>query len=133
MQLSSKVIPGNEIGIRDIQNMLIRKGFELITLDTEANIHLSGHDNRDMVKNLYEWLHPNRLMPVHGDASMYTLDKNSPKFEEFQKFWSLNLRYSNGELQKIDYRDLVFNAIDSGGIIPLNSFPLHDSSAMSYN
>ena len=114
MQLSSKVIPGNEIGIRDIQNMLIRKGFELITLDTEANIHLSGHANRDMVKNLYEWLHPNRLMPVQGDASMYTLDKNSPKFEEFQKFWSLNLPYSNGELQKIDYRYLVFNAIDSG-------------------
>ncbi len=134
---SSKVIPGNEIGIRDLQNMLIRKGVEIVTVDTEANIHVSGHANRDMVKKMYEWLRPKTLMPVHGDARMLYAQ------QEFAKTCGISeilvaesgdvIRYSNGELQRLDHRDMVFNAVDSGGVISLNSQPLRERSAMSYN
>ncbi len=134
---SSKVIPGNEVGIRDMQNMLIRKGVEIVTVDTEANIHVSGHANREMVKKMYEWLRPKTLMPVHGDARMLYAQ------QEFAKTCGISeilvaesgdvVRYSNGELQKVDHRDMVFNAVDSNGIIPLNSPSLRDRSTMSYN
>ena len=134
---SSKVIPGNEIGIRDLQNMLMRKGVEIVTVDTEPNIHVSGHANRDMVKKMYEWLKPESLMPVHGDARMLYAQ------QEFAKTCGISeilvaesgdvVSYSKGELQKIDHREMVFNAVDGKDVIPLNSVPLRDRSTMNYN
>ena len=134
---SSKVIPGNEIGIRDLQNMLIRKGVEIVTVDTEANIHVSGHANRDMVKKMYEWLKPKTLMPVHGDARMLYAQA------EFAKTCGISevlvaesgdvVCYSHDELNKVDHRDMIFNAVDGSDVLPLNSLPLRDRAAMSYN
>lgn len=134
---SSKVIPGNEIGIRDLQNMLIRKGVEIVTVDTEPNIHVSGHANRDMVKKMYEWLKPKTLMPVHGDARMLYAQQEFAKDCGISEILAAEsgdvVRYSNGELKKIDHRDMVFNAVDGDEIIPLNSSPLRDRSTMSYS
>lgn len=133
---SSKVIPGNEIGIRDLQNMLLRRGVEIVSDDTESDIHVSGHANKAMVKKMYEWLKPKTLMPVHGDARMlYAQEKfaRTCGIDEILVAESGDvITYKDGELQKTDHHDMVFNAVDSGGIIPLNSLPLRDRQAMSY-
>lgn len=133
---SSKVIPGNEIGIRDLQNTLLRRGVEIVSDDTESDIHVSGHANKAMVKKMYEWLKPKTLMPVHGDARMlYAQEKfaRTCGIDEILVAESGDvITYKDGELQKIDHHDMVFNAVDSGGIIPLNSLPLRDRQAMSY-
>lgn len=63
---SSRVIPGNEKTIAQMQNNLIRKGVKIITAH-EADIHVSGHPARDELRQMYEWVRPHLLIPVHGE------------------------------------------------------------------
>lgn len=63
---SSRVIPGNERAIAMLQNNLVRKGVKIIT-SHEEDIHVSGHPARDELKQMYEWVRPHVLIPVHGE------------------------------------------------------------------
>lgn len=134
---SSKVIPGNELGIRDLQNLLIRKGVKIITTDTEDDIHVSGHPNKATVSQMYKWLKPKTLIPVHGEARMLyeqrDLALKSGISEVFVAESGDFINYSNGELKKVDHRDITLNAIDGNDIIPLNSSPLRERMTMSCN
>ena len=63
---SSKVIPGNEIAIGRIQNRLAGDGINMIT-DRQAEIHVSGHPGRPELAEMYKWIRPQVLVPVHGE------------------------------------------------------------------
>lgn len=63
---SSRVIPGNEQSIATLQNNLVRKGVKIVTA-SEEDIHVSGHPARDELKQMYEWVRPHILIPVHGE------------------------------------------------------------------
>lgn len=63
---SSRVIPGNEKSISILQNNLVRKGVKVIT-SHEEDIHVSGHPAREELKQMYEWVRPHLLIPVHGE------------------------------------------------------------------
>ena len=63
---SSKQIPGNEVAIGRIQNQLAAAGIEMIT-ERQAHVHVSGHPGRPELAQLYKWLRPEVLMPVHGE------------------------------------------------------------------
>lgn len=65
---SSRTIPGNEKAILDIKNGLIEQGVNIIT-DDEALVHVSGHPRRNELKRMYEWVRPQILVPVHGEAA----------------------------------------------------------------
>lgn len=62
---SSKVIPGNEEEIARLKQGLKRQGVKVID-EEDALIHVSGHPCVDELKQLYQWLTPNILIPVHG-------------------------------------------------------------------
>ncbi len=64
---SSRVIPGNEKNISQMQNELIYQGATLITAHDE-NIHVSGHPSRSELLEMYKWINPKVLIPLHGDA-----------------------------------------------------------------
>lgn len=63
---SSRQIPGNEKAILALQNTLIRKGVIVITADDEE-IHVSGHPCRDELLDMYSWIRPKIVVPVHGE------------------------------------------------------------------
>jgi ribonuclease J len=63
---SSRVIPGNEAAIHDLQNRFLEKGVELITADDHP-VHVSGHPARDELKQMYQWARPRIAIPVHGE------------------------------------------------------------------
>jgi ribonuclease J len=63
---SSRQIPGNELAIGRIQNALAAKGVRLIT-DKQSMIHVSGHPGRPELIELYGWIRPEILVPVHGE------------------------------------------------------------------
>jgi ribonuclease J len=65
---SSWAIPGNEREVIDIQNMLIDGGMEVIT-HADALIHTTGHPRREELKRMYDWVKPQILVPVHGEAA----------------------------------------------------------------
>lgn len=65
---SSRVIPGNEKGIYDMQNALAEKGVRIITdRMTDGPIHVSGHPARDELRRMYQWVRPKIAVPVHGE------------------------------------------------------------------
>lgn len=63
---SSKIIPGNEIGIFALQNALADEGIEIIT-EKDRAIHVSGHPCRDELAQMYAWARPQIAVPVHGE------------------------------------------------------------------
>ncbi len=63
---SSKIIPGNEIGIYQLHNQLAELGVKIIT-EKDHDIHVSGHAYRDELKQIYEWISPKHCIPVHGE------------------------------------------------------------------
>ena len=63
---SSRQIPGNELAIGRLQNMLADRGIKMVT-DRQSEIHVSGHPGRPELEALYDWLRPDILVPVHGE------------------------------------------------------------------
>jgi len=63
---SSKQIPGNEVAIGRIQNALARKNIIMVT-EKQAHVHVSGHPGRPELAEMYKWIRPKMLIPVHGE------------------------------------------------------------------
>ena len=63
---SSKQIPGNEVAIGRIQNTLAGRGVEMVT-ERQAHVHVSGHPGRPELAQMYDWIRPDLLVPVHGE------------------------------------------------------------------
>lgn len=63
---SSKIIPGNDIGIFALQNALADEGIEIVT-EKDRDIHVSGHPCRGELAQMYEWARPKIAIPVHGE------------------------------------------------------------------
>ena len=64
---SSKQIPGNEIAIGRIMNALSDLGAITVT-DRQLHIHVSGHPGRPELAQMYQWIRPKIVVPVHGEA-----------------------------------------------------------------
>jgi ribonuclease J len=63
---SSRIIPGNERGVGQIMNDLVRRGVDVITDRTEL-VHVSGHPRRDELAAMYRWTRPRIAVPAHGE------------------------------------------------------------------
>ena len=63
---SSKIIPGNEKKLYKLHNQLVKENIEVITEEDEF-VHVSGHPNREDLKDMYEWIKPKSVIPVHGE------------------------------------------------------------------
>ncbi len=68
---SSRIIPGNEIGIYALMNKLAGRGIEIITANSD-DIHVSGHPAREELSQMYRWLRPKIAIPVHGEMRHMT-------------------------------------------------------------
>ena len=64
---SSREIPGNERAIGRLKNQLARLNVEVIN-ERDAFVHVSGHPAREELQELYEWVKPPMLVPIHGEA-----------------------------------------------------------------
>jgi ribonuclease J len=63
---SSKTIPGNEVAVARILNLLSEKG--VLVVDEEGGrYHVSGHANRPDLVTLQELLRPRMIVPMHGE------------------------------------------------------------------
>jgi ribonuclease J len=64
---SSRTIPGNEKEVARVVNGLIRQGIEVIS-DRTHLVHVSGHPRRAEIEEMYGWVRPRIVVPVHGEA-----------------------------------------------------------------
>ena len=67
MIFSSRVIPGNEVAIGRIMNQLSDLGVRIVT-ERQAHVHVSGHPGRPELVQMYDWVRPQIVLPVHGEA-----------------------------------------------------------------
>ena len=63
---SSKIIPGNEKKLYKLHNQLVKNGIEVVSEENEF-VHVSGHPNREDLKDMYNWVKPKSVIPVHGE------------------------------------------------------------------
>lgn len=65
---SARAIPGNELFIRRLEQLFGERGVHIVHSDVAA-IHVSGHPRRDELRELYDWVQPEVVVPVHGTPS----------------------------------------------------------------
>jgi len=63
---SSKIIPGNEKKLYLMHNEIAKNAVDIIT-EENAFVHVSGHPNREDLKDMYKWIKPRSVIPVHGE------------------------------------------------------------------
>ncbi len=93
---SSKIIPGNEKKLYKLQNQITKYNVEIIT-EENAFVHVSGHPNREDLKDMYNWVKPSCLIPVHGEH------RHMKEHVEFAKKMQIpqTLLVENGDIIKI--------------------------------
>ena len=63
--LSSSIVPGNERAVQKLKDNLSRQGANIIHYRI-ADVHSSGHANRDETAWIHRKIKPKFFMPVHG-------------------------------------------------------------------
>jgi len=121
---SSRQIPGNEVGISNLQNRLVRLGVDLIT-DKEAFVHVSGHPARDEMFEMYQAIKPQISIPVHGEFRHLTEHGNIAKACQVKET-VINenggmVRIAPGPAQIIDHVHSGRLALEGGRLVALDS------------
>ncbi len=93
---SSKIIPGNEKKLYKLHNQLVKDGIEVISEESEF-VHVSGHPNREDLKDMYGWVKPKCIIPVHGEHRHMIEHINFAK--EMQVPYSVQVE--NGDIVKL--------------------------------
>ena len=119
---SSKIIPGNEKKLYKLHNQLVKEGIEVISEDSEF-IHVSGHPNREDLKDMYNWIKPNCLIPVHGEHRHM---KEQINFAKEMKIPN-PVQVENGDIVKFSKSDkpTIYDKAPSGrlcvdGVVPID-------------
>lgn len=63
--LSSSIVPGNERAVQKLKDNLSRQGANIIHYRI-ADVHSSGHANKDETAWIHKKIHPKFFMPLHG-------------------------------------------------------------------
>jgi len=93
---SSKIIPGNEKKLYNLQNLIVKNNIEIIS-EENAFVHVSGHPNRDDLKDMYKWVKPKSIIPVHGEHRHMQEHVNFAKEMQVPK----TLLIENGDIIKL--------------------------------
>ena len=122
---SSRVIPGNEISIFNLQNKLSDIGVEIIESSKENLVHVSGHPSRDELSDMYSWVKPNTLIAVHGENRHINEHVKYAKEQQIENALSAKngtlIKLNPGDpryVGEVEYGRLV---IDGNDIISRNS------------
>lgn len=120
---SSRTIPGNEKTVIAMQGAFISRGIEIIN-DIDSEIHASGHASSAEIKEMYDLLRPNCVIPVHGElgnlhnhASM-ALDhgiKNSIVPQE-----GSIIRLKKNDFEIVDVLDVKTLLVDGRQLVPID-------------
>ncbi len=131
---SSRVIPGNERNISQLQNQLIRTGVQVITSQDE-DIHVSGHPSQDELKEMYQLVRPKLAIPVHGEARhLYEhalLAKNQGVSQVVVPHNGSLIQMSGESAEIISQVEVGRWGMDGNRAIPMNSPLLKDRMKLS--
>jgi ribonuclease J len=134
---SSRVIPGNEIAIRNLQNRLADRGVRLYTDRDHPGIHVSGHPCRDELAQMYAWARPRIAVPTHGERrhllehKAFARDLQVP--EQIAPRNGDMVRLAPGRAEIINEVKSGRLFLDGGVLTPENSEPLRERRHAAQN
>ncbi|ABC22371.1 ribonuclease J [Rhodospirillum rubrum] len=133
---SSRVIPGNERSILQLQNQLVEMGVKLIT-SRDAMVHVSGHPGAEEVRSLYGMVRPSIALPVHGE--FLHLDHHADVARDLGV--AHVVRITNGAVVRLDGAEptvvgkVPFGrlALDGDRLLQIDCEIIRDRKRMGYN
>ena len=133
---SSKQIPGNEVAIGRIQNALAAKDVVMVT-DRQAFVHVSGHPGRPELAEMYDWIRPDILVPVHGEIrhmaeqARFGLERGIPKAVVQQN--GEMIRLAPGDPQRVGHATVGRLVLDGDVILPADGGTINERRKLSIN
>jgi ribonuclease J len=133
---SSRIIPGNEIAIGRIMNQLSDLGVKIVT-ERQAHVHVSGHPGRPELIEMYNWVRPEVVIPVHGEArhlaeqARLALSHGVPH-AVVQKNGDV-VRLAPGEPMKIDEVRIGRLVLDGDVILPADGATVNERRRIGYS
>src|SRR5258705_5046238 len=133
---SSRIIPGNEIAIGRIMNQLSDLGVRIVT-EKQAHVHVSGHPGRPELVQMYDWVRPQIVVPVHGEArhlaehARLALSHGVPN-AVVQKNGDV-IRLAPGEPEKIGEERVGRLILDGDVILPADGSTINERRKISVN
>ncbi|WBH18238.1 ribonuclease J [Sphingomonas radiodurans] len=133
---SSKEIPGNEVAIGRIQNILAGRGVLMVT-EKQAHVHVSGHPGRPELAKMYSWLRPELLIPVHGEMrhlmeqARYGLSEGIP--QAIVQTDGDMIRLAPGKPQKIGNVPVGRLVLDGDVILPADGATINERRRLGVN
>ncbi len=122
---SSKIIPGNEKKLYKLHNNLVKEGIEVVSEDNEY-IHVSGHPNREDLRDMYNWVKPKAVIPVHGEH------RHMIEHIEFAKEMQVKypVQVENGDIVKLypGEKPEVYDKAPSGRVYLDGNVPVEEDS-----
>lgn len=134
---SSRVIPGNEVGIRNLQNTLAEGGVRIHTDREHPGIHVSGHPCRGELKEMYQWVRPQIAIPTHGERrhllehAAFARDLQVPQTVSPRN--GDMVRLAPGRAEIIDEVPAGRLYVDGNVIVPSSAEPLRERRHAAYN
>jgi len=124
---SSKIIPGNEAGIMNLQNQFAKKDIKIITSKDEF-VHVSGHPCQDELIEMYNLIQPKSIIPVHGEFRHLVANANLAKNNGIKK----SLVIENGTVVKISSKDVsIDQQVESGRLYKDGKIIIYDYESPS--
>ena len=133
---SSKIIPGNELHIGRLHNTLVELGAEVIT-EKDSFVHVSGHPGQMELKQMYDWIRPDILVPVHGEI------RHMERQAEFGSSQGIKntivpqngtlIRLAPGPAKIVEYVDVGRFALDGQFLIPAEDDAIVTRRRILYN
>jgi ribonuclease J len=132
---SSRIIPGNEVAIGRIMNQLSDLGVSIVT-ERQAHVHVSGHPGRPELIQMYDWVRPKIVVPVHGEArhlaehARLALSHGVPA-AVVQKNGDV-IRLAPGEPTKLDEVRVGRLVLDGDVILPADGSTINERRRISF-
>lgn len=126
---SSRQIPGNEIAIGKIMNALAAKGVDIVT-DRQAFIHVSGHPGRPELAEMYRWIRPEIIVPVHGEVRhMHEQSRFAKSLGVPQAVNQVNgeiWRLAPGDVERVGFAPAGRLVLDGDVILPADGTTINE-------
>ena len=133
---SSKMIPGNETSVMELQNRLAAIGVEVLT-GSDGLLHVSGHPNRDELIEMYGWAKPKAAVPVHGEfRHLLAHEKLAKDLQVPQPVCARNgdmVRLAPGNAEIIDRVYAGRLHLDGDVFMPADECPSRERRKLSFN
>lgn len=133
---SSREIPGNELAIGRVQNQLARLGVEVIT-EQDGFVHVSGHPGRAELMQMYQWIRPQLLVPIHGEL------RHLQEHEKFARTCQIPhtglaengtmLRLTKNGAEVVDHVDTGRLAVDGKRLVAIDGAVIRERNRMKFN